>query len=138
MEQPSPTPSDLLRRLLGRLIPASERYGLPGADDAAIARETAALLETRGVALTRLLAGLMPDDLVAPIAELTAKLRAADAAAFDALVLALTQCYYRDDRVMIALGMEARPPFPKGYAVEEGDWSLLDPVRARGPIWREI
>ena len=25
------------------------------------------------------------------------------------------QCYYRDARVMESLGMEARPPFPKGY-----------------------
>ena len=29
-------------------------------------------------------------------------------------------------------------PFPKGYALEQGDWSLLDPVRARGRIWRGV
>jgi hypothetical protein len=46
-------------------------------------------------------------------------------------------CYYRDDRVMISLGMEARPPFPKGYEVEQGDWSLLDPVRAMPKLWRD-
>ena len=46
------------------------------------------------------------------------------------------RCYYRDDRVMASIGIEVRPPFPEGYAVEEGDLSLLDPVRARGPIWR--
>ena len=38
-------------------------------------------------------------------------------------------CYYRDDRVMVSLGLEARPPFPKGHVLEQGDWSLLDPVR---------
>jgi hypothetical protein len=43
-------------------------------------------------------------------------------------------CYYRDDRVMVSLGLEARPPFPKGYVLEQGDWSLLDPVRARKPF----
>jgi hypothetical protein len=32
--------------------------------------------------------------------------------------------------------MEARPPFPQGFSVEQGDWSLLDPVRARAPMWR--
>ena len=37
-----------------------------------------------------------------------------------------------------AIGVEPRPPFPKGYQVEQGDFSLLDPVRARGPIWRDI
>ena len=44
------------------------------------------------------------------------------------------QCYYRDDRVMISLGMEPRAPFPKGHELPQGDWFLLDPVRARGKI----
>ena len=44
-------------------------------------------------------------------------------------------CYYRDDRVMLSLGMEPRPQFPKGHVVEQGDWSLLDQVRARAPFW---
>ena len=39
---------------------------------------------------------------------------------------------------MESLGMEARPPFPKGYEVEQGDWSLLDPVRARPKMYREV
>jgi hypothetical protein len=45
--------------------------------------------------------------------------------------------YYQDDRVLQAIGMEARPPFPKGYEVPSGDLSLLDPVRARGRVYRE-
>ena len=45
--------------------------------------------------------------------------------------------YYRDDRVLRALGHEARPPFPKGYVVEQGDWSLVDAVRSRAPFWRD-
>jgi len=44
---------------------------------------------------------------------------------------------YRDDRVLLALGMEARPPFPHGYTLEQGDWSLLDAVRKRLPFWRD-
>ena len=52
------------------------------------------------------------------------------------LALQTVTCYYQDDRVLEALGMEARPPFPKGYEVPTGDVSLLDPVRARGEIWR--
>jgi len=47
-------------------------------------------------------------------------------------------CYYRDDRVMRSLGLEPRSPFPKGHVVEQGDWSLLDPVKARPPIWRKV
>ena len=49
----------------------------------------------------------------------------------------VARCYYRDDRVLTAIGVEPRPPFPKGYEVPQGDWSLLDPVRARGPIYRD-
>ncbi|HZQ00430.1 MAG TPA: hypothetical protein VFB13_12875 [Reyranella sp.] len=49
------------------------------------------------------------------------------------LVLA---AYYRDDRVLVALGHEARAPFPKGYVVEQGDWSLLAPVKQRTAFWR--
>ncbi|WP_295144018.1 hypothetical protein [uncultured Reyranella sp.] len=45
--------------------------------------------------------------------------------------------YYRDDRVLRALGHEARAPFPKGYVLEQGDWSLLDVVRSRAPFWRD-
>ena len=44
--------------------------------------------------------------------------------------------YYQDDRVMSALGLEARPPHPGGYEVEASDWSLLDPVRAKQKIYR--
>jgi hypothetical protein len=45
--------------------------------------------------------------------------------------------YYRADRVLLALGHEARAPFPKGYVLEQGDWSLLDVVRGRKPFWRD-
>jgi len=41
------------------------------------------------------------------------------------------QCYYRDDRVLRSLGLELRPPFPKGHVLPDGDWSLLDPVKKR-------
>ena len=47
------------------------------------------------------------------------------------LVSIIAQCYYRDDRVMRSLEMEPRSPFPQGFEVEQGDWSLLDPVKRR-------
>ena len=53
-----------------------------------------------------------------------------------ALTGLVVQCYYRDDRVMADLQMDPRPPHPQGYAVPEGDWSLLDPVRAREKMYR--
>ena len=45
--------------------------------------------------------------------------------------------YYADPRVVTALGLEARAPFPRGYAVPESDFALLENVKRRGPRWRE-
>ena len=53
------------------------------------------------------------------------------------LALQAAACYYQDDRVLEALGLEPRPPYPKGYEVPAGDLSLLDPVRRRGRIYRD-
>jgi hypothetical protein len=67
-----------------------------------------------------------------------ARLRETGGDALMYLTRIVLQCYYRDDRVMRSLGMEVRPPFPKGFELEQGDWSLLDPVRARRPFFREV
>jgi hypothetical protein len=132
-----------LRSVAGMMIPASAEYGVPGGDDAIIQADILATLgrDARAVrdALDRLarLAG-------APLAELDTARREAVAREFRSagglaaatLIRVVLQCYYRDDRVMRSLGLELRPPFPKGYALEQGDWSLLDPVKARAPMWR--
>ena len=52
------------------------------------------------------------------------------------IVRIVLQCYYRDDRVMRSLGMEPRPPFPLGYAIEASDWSLLEGVKKKGKTYR--
>lgn len=53
------------------------------------------------------------------------------------LAMQTVTCYYRDDRVLEAIGVGARPPFPEGYEVPSGDLSLLEPVRRRGQVYRE-
>jgi hypothetical protein len=53
------------------------------------------------------------------------------------LAMETLACYYQHDRVLEGLGLEARPPYPKGYQVVQGDLSLLAPVRARGKIYRD-
>ena len=65
------------------------------------------------------------------------EIRGAEPGFLKDLALATATCYYQDDRVLHALGMEARPPFPKGYEVVSGDLSLLDPVRRRGKLYRD-
>jgi len=53
------------------------------------------------------------------------------------LALHTVICYYQDDRVLEAIGVGARPPYPKGYEVPSGDLSLLEPVRQRGKTYRD-
>jgi Gluconate 2-dehydrogenase subunit 3 len=46
--------------------------------------------------------------------------------------------YLAHDVVMPLIGLDARPPWPQGNSVAEGDWSLLDVVRKRAKIYREV
>lgn len=132
-----------LRCVARAMIPASAVLGMPGADDPAIMADMASSAKRDRSALARLLRGIdeaaggrLADlDAVAASALLD-RLRAADPAGFAVAEAVIARAYYRDDRVLTAIGMEPRPPFPKGFRVDEGDWSLLDPVRDRGPIWR--
>jgi hypothetical protein len=141
----TPRQQDDLRAIAGIMIPASAEYEVPGADDPAIQADMLATLgrDTDDVraALDRL--AQLAD---APLARLDPARREAAAmalreeggAAMATLARVILQCYYRDDRVVRSLGLEPRPPYPKGHVLEDGDWSLLDPVRARPPFWRRI
>ena len=46
--------------------------------------------------------------------------------------------YYMHDRVVEALGFEARPPFPKGFDLEQGDLGRLERVRSGPRMYREV
>lgn len=134
--------------LADMIIPASDTYGVPSAADPAIFEtilsDAARHRERLGAALAAL------DDLArglhgAAFADLPADHQSSVAETFrgshdgDAALIAniTAQCYYRDDRVMLSIGMEARAPHPQGYEVEQGDWSLLDPVRGRPEMHRK-
>jgi hypothetical protein len=141
----SPDQISDLRALARTIIPPSADYGVPGADDERIFSDILGSLERdrddvcRALAQLAALAG-------GAFAELGGERRSQIAATFRetgglplaALVRVVLLCYYRDDRVMRSLGFEPRPPFPKGHVVEQGDWSLLDPVRARPPMYRTV
>lgn len=68
--------------------------------------------------------------------EILNRLRAQDARFLLSLAVQTVECYYLDARVMTAIGLPTRPPYPDGYVVPRGDLTLLDPVRERGAIWR--
>jgi hypothetical protein len=132
-----------LRSVARMMIPPSVEYGVPGADDATIQADIIATLgrdtETVCEALDHLarLAGMPLSDLdMIRRDAVVNEFRATGGAAAATLIRVILQCYYRDDRVVRSLGLELRPPFPKGYPLEQGDWSLLDPVKARPSMWR--
>ncbi len=50
----------------------------------------------------------------------------------------VASCYYKDARVMASFGVKESPPHPGGYAVDATDWSLLEPVRTMGKIYRKV
>jgi hypothetical protein len=134
---------DDLRAIAVMIIPASSEYNVPGADDAAIQAD---ILATMGrdtdmvcVALDHLarLAGKRLSELDTARREAVAKeFRASGGTPAATLTRVVLQCYYRDDRVLRSLGLELRPPFPQGYVLEQGDWSLLDPVKKRASTLR--
>jgi hypothetical protein len=132
-----------LRALAGLMIPASTTYGVPGADDELIFADIVKSLErdtadaqTALRQLATLSGGAFAELSPERRAEVAARFKQEGGAPLFALNRAVLLCYYRDDRVMRSLGQEPRSPFPKGHVVEQGDWSLLDPVRERLPMWR--
>jgi hypothetical protein len=134
-----------LRRLAGFMVPASSEYGVPGADDETIFADITASLG-RDAKDVRKALGMLREMIDGDFAELDEA--RAEAAAMQllgredpmliALGRAVLQCYYRDDRVVRALGLEPRAPFPQGHPLEQGEWALLDAVRDRPPMWRDV
>jgi hypothetical protein len=140
----SPAQANALHRLTGIMIPADSTYGVPAANDPMILADIVASLGRDRAAVIAALAALDTlgsapfNDLPETEAETVATTFLASASPLVmALSRAVLQCYYRDDRVLVSLGHEARAPFPKGNVVEQGDWSLLDAVRNRPPFWRD-
>ena len=134
-----------LRRLAGLMVPASAEYGVPGANDEVIFADIVRSLGRDRNAVRKALAILREiaggdftglDEAKAEAAAMT--LLSREDPVVTALGRAVLQCYYRDDRVMRALGLEPRPPYPKGHVLEQGDWSLLDAVRGQPRMWRDI
>lgn len=133
------------RRLAGIMLPASAEHRVPGADDAlvfadicrSLGRDFAAV--RKGLAELRARAG---GDFASLAPEAAENVAMAWLDAGGPLVVALgrsvLQCYYRDDRVVLSLGLPLDPPFPKGRKLEQGDWTLLDAVKRRPPMWRDV
>lgn len=127
--------------IAGTMIPADAALGVPGADDPIIlddivkslGRDLPLVRKAIAEITAKSFAGLDRDRREALINDMYAS-RTAPIVALGRVILG---AYYRDDRVLLALKHEARAPFPKGYTLEQGEWSLLDAVRHRPPLWRD-
>jgi hypothetical protein len=136
---------DDLRTIAGIMIPASVEYDVPGADDATIQADIIATLGRDGSAVRSALdhlarlAGQPLNTLDSAKRDaVVAQFRATGGVAAATLSRVILQCYYRDDRVLKSLDLEPRAPFPRGHQLEQGDWSLLDAVKVRAPMWRRV
>jgi hypothetical protein len=133
----------LLVGLLDAIIPASGDGRLPGAGQldlveqiARTIRETPMLrpvVEYGLSALAELAAKRADGDLRAVLEEFAA----GDQFFMPAFLFLVYSTYYQNPRVLQALGLEARPPHPKGHEMEPIDLTLLDPVRRRHGMFRK-
>ncbi len=111
-----------LREIAGTMIPSDSALGMPGADDPDILADivrsvgrdlplvreaVAAIVKKSGDAF----AGMDRDRREVLLNDYHAN-GGAPAATLGRVILG---AYYRDDRVLLAIGHEARAPFPKGY-----------------------
>ena len=136
---------EVLRQVAGILIPASDEYGIPGADDETIfarilvlATERAESIKSGVDALNELARKRHDEDFVGlNDAQRTALLRDEASSIFLRRMIHCTATsYYQDGRVLESIDLKSTPPFPGGHEIEEGDWSLLDPVKRRAPFYR--
>jgi hypothetical protein len=131
----------IFRRLVGIMIPSEPEMALPCADDPLIFDDCLSSLGRDATAICTIIAELLLSgfvDLSDEAAELAAMaLLRESRVEVQTLSRVVVAAYYRDDRVMLAYGREPRPPFPRGHTLVQGDWGLLEVVKAKPPLWRD-
>lgn len=137
----------VLQKVAGLVIPASSEHNIPGADDDDIfARILVLCVPEAGhiQPLLRAFCDLATKRHDAAFEELDKDdqvnlLKDSASAGFLQMMIHFTAtCYYQDGRVLESIDLKSTPPFPGGHEVEQGDWSLLDPVKAREPFYKKV
>lgn len=141
-----------LASVLDEIIPPSPDRKLPGAGEIGLVAAIAAAAKQSPDLGPTVARGLQALDALAHErrgcafsalagAERTECLRdlaAADPTFVPSLAFPTYVAYYQHPRVMEALGREARPPHPMGYEMEPFDLTLLEPVRRRSKLYRDV
>jgi len=143
----------MLTTLLDTILPPSADGRLPGAGSAALVRHVASTVERMPMLRTVVEYGLSgigerarqrnpvgwdalsPDERTTVVREFTAE----NEFFLPGFLFLVYSGYYVDPAVVRTFGFEPRPPHPTGYAMEGEDLaSLLEPVRRRGKMYRDI
>ena len=138
-----------LRAVLDALIPPSPERGMPGAGALGLAEHLLDAVPQLAPVVDPALAELervARDRGAADFASLSPEVRqqlleglSEHHPAFLAGVLfQVYQASYAHPDVLEALGMPPRPPHPLGYEVEADDLCLLEKVRGRGDLYRDV
>lgn len=138
-----------LNRLMDLFIPASRDGRMPAASSLSLYADLSGMPPKSLAALQRGLAELdararaKHDCAFASLSTPDAssvvdELRRDDPAFVNTFTTQTTGRYLQHDAVMPLIGLEARPLWPQGNPVADGDWSLIDVVRKRPKIYREV
>ena len=147
----SPEQEDMVRALLDEVIPPSPDGRLPGAGGLDLIEHVARTVQQTPMlrpvveyglsAIAEQAASRHPDGWAAlsrdERSELLRRFAAGDQFFLPAFLFLAYSGYYQHPHVVEALGLEARAPHPKGYAMEPFDLTLLDAVRRRGKMYRD-
>jgi hypothetical protein len=128
-----------LAALLDTIVPPGDDGAMPGAGELDFPGYLKAEAPDFLAMLNHILDHFDDDFPDLPLAERVIRVQAfsrIDAAAFNALVFRVYDCYYQDDRVRRLIGARPGPPFPHGHTIPEGDLSSLEAVKARGKGYR--
>ena len=145
----SPDQERGLATILDTLIPRSDDGRFPGAGELGLARhlaQRAAELAPLVVQALAILDALAAERGAPDFAALAAREREPVLAAWSAdhplllpaLIFHGYAAYYGEQRVVEALGLEHRPPFPLGYPLAPTDPARLDAMRRRPPMYRSV
>ena len=137
---------EMLTRLLGIIIPPDSGQALPSAAEidflSYVTRESLFPFIDKGLHQIR-------EESTAvfgqPFNQLTdheqlqlvKALKRASLQFFNRLVAEVITCYYLDHDVRRAHGLRTEPPFPSGTFGTQLDFTLLETVHRRGPIYRD-
>nr|HPU52379.1 gluconate 2-dehydrogenase subunit 3 family protein [Burkholderiaceae bacterium] len=139
----------MLDRLCDLMIPASPDGRMPAAssldlyaDPGLLSQADRAVLESgltqiaeRAQAQHGLSVVQLSDAQAMPLIE---AMRAEGSAFVQVFTVQTAGRYLMHPTVLPLIGLPARPHWPQGHAVDEGDWSLIDVVRQRPKLYRKV